>query len=989
MPGPALRPYQTEAVEAIATGLADGGSGQLHAACSSGKSLMAMRAAERLVGPDGLVVVLAPTLSLVSQILDDWQEDSAVGFQRFAVCSDATVAADEDAPVFRASDFHVPVSTDRDIIGKWLAAEGPRLIVGTYLSALRLAAAVRDAGIEIDMLICDEAHHLAGNADAHTRRIMDPAVLPTRRRLYMTGTPRIGNGRDDEQHDTRTLSMDDETAFGPVFYTYAFSRGIEEGYLADYRIAVIGVTDREVRDLLSREDIEYADGIGLNTAAAQVALARAFRDFGLRRAITFHATIDDAQRFAVTLPGTLATLPDAEGIPAPTCLHVNGGMDGEQRRAALDGLKNPPKGGWSVVSNVHCLSEGVDVPALDGVLFGNPKRSTVDIVQAASRALRPHPDTPGLSTIIVPVIVPGEGDEVESIDPGAYEALFQILRALKEHDDVLSSELNNARARVRPPQPPVDPPGPTICGDPDEGPFGTPTIEPGGSGAGAPDPIGEPDHRLSKVEFHGFSPKFLAEMRLVVLRRTTSEWWEQFTAACRFHEAHGHLEVPRHLEFAGFRLGQCISTWRQMERRGRLTQERKQLLDELGMIWNAPDEWWGRGIRAAMAFHEERGNLRVTRTEEVDDFPLGQWISTQREERRIGRLDSDRARCLDDLGMIWNVIDDAWEQGYRAAKTYKDYQGDLRVPGRHVTPDGFPLGSWIIKQRTKRRRGRLAPERAARLDDLEMIWSPNDDDWDRGVRAAREFRRQQGHLLVRNQDIVDGFPLGRWLADRRRDWREAKLSTHRIRALTELGMVWVWSHADEHWRRGFELATAYAHEHGSLLVPARFAVDGYRLGAWICQQRTRRRVGDLSPERVQLLDEVGMVWDALEEEWRRGFQAAREYKEEHGHLLGPWKEASEGFNLAQWIAVQRRSWRRGKLEPERARLLDELGMVWTPMAGTHQRNAEHLAAVAEICAEASRAGKPQAAAVAQAFEVPVNTASGWMRVARNKSSGVI
>lgn len=873
MPGPELRPYQVEAIDAIVEGLADGGSGQLHAACSSGKSLMAMRAAERLTGPAGLVVVLAPSLALVSQILDDWIEDSAHEYRRFAVCSavaprkpgDEADDGDEDASTGTAEvEKRAEISTDPDVIAKWVTAEGPRLIVGTYVSALRIADAVRQAGAEIDMLICDEAHHLAGNADAHTRRIMDPAILPSARRLYMTGTPRIGADRD-ETKTVRLLSMDDESVFGPVFYSYPFSRGIAEGYLADYRIAVIGVSDQEVRKLLDRDDVEYVDGVGMRTAAAQVALARAYRDFGMRRAITFHGTIADAQRFTETLPTTLASLPDEVRVAAPASLHVNGAMDSETREAALDTLRKPPAGGWAVLSNVRCLSEGVDVPALDGVLFGNPKRSTVDIVQGASRALRPHPDTPGLSTIIVPVIVPDADDEVESIDPGAYEALFQILRALKEHDDVLSAELNAVRADIKGPTGGSggDGDGTTVCGGGAD-PVGT--AGPGDDddlagvpGEPHPAPVQPDPPRLSKIEFHGMTPKILAEMRLVVLRQTTAEWWERLAEAKAYHDDHGHMAVPQ----SQGALGRWIQ--KQRIRKGSLPRDRRKALEALGMTWKVHDEAWVRAYSAARQFRETHGHLQIPSDYETEGMRLGDWIGTQRGAWRAGLLIPERKELLDELGMIWNTIDEKWEQGIQSAWTYKAKYGHLRVAQSEIF-EGFPLGRWLSDRRRDRKAGKMPPERVRTLDGLGIAWNPRGDTrarrdlaWSEGFEAAKSYKDARGHLRVPMTLVVDGYPLGAWICKQRDRRRRGTLEPGQERSLDALGMVW--GPFEASWERGFEAAMGYWKEHGNLLVPQRFTVNGFRLGGWISTQRAKERAGLLAPARKQLLDEVGMVWN--------------------------------------------------------------------------------------------------------------------------------
>lgn len=864
----ALRPYQVEAIDAIATALANGGSGQLRAACGSGKTLIAMRAAERLVESDGLVIVLAPSLALVAQILRNWRDDSTIGFRRFAVCSDGAVGSGDDA--MHVADLDVPVSTDRDDIAKMIASEGPRLIVGTYLSAGRLADAAREANVEIDFLACDEAHHLAGNSDAHTRRVMDPAVMPARRRLYMTGTPRIGGGRDDEQHDTRTLSMDDESVFGPVLYSYAFSRGIAEGYLADYRIAVIGVTDQEVRDLLNREDVEYADGIGLNTAAAQVALARAYRDFGLRRAITFHATIDDAQRFSATLPSTLATLPDASGSPAPTSLHVNGGMDGARRRQVLDALRTPPEGGWSVVSNVRCLSEGVDVPALDGVLFGNPKKSTVDIVQAASRALRPHPDTPGLSTIIVPVVIPDAGDEVESIDPGAYEALFQILRALKDHDDILAAGLNAARVKL-----PVASAGPSVGVNPGSDddwedlaalgelfPSGSDALDGGVSEPNSPAkaPGGQPGSRISKIEFHGISPKFLAELRLVVLRRTTSKWWERYAEACTYYRKNGHLDVPTAYTVDGFALGSWIASNRQLFRVGALSASCREGLDAIGMIWNTYETRWERAYGLATAFKGRHGHLDVPYRYVHEGFALGAWLNTQRQEYKRNTLSSERAEALEALGILWEpaVLDLKWQKGYEAARDYQLKHGSLNVPTRAVF-NGYRLGVWASIQRRKCKSGTLPAAQKEQLDQLGMIWDALDHLWELGFSAACTFHAEHGHLRVPPGCDVNGLRLDTWIMVRRRELRSGKMPTERKRALDELGMVWDATSA--RWEQAYRAAVDFRKEYGHLLVPKGLCFNGVALGNWICTRRRELKAGTLSAERKRALDEIGMDWN--------------------------------------------------------------------------------------------------------------------------------
>jgi predicted helicase len=352
-----LRPYQAEAVSAIAAGLRDGGCGQLRAACGTGKTYIASKAAAELAG-GGVTAVLVPSIALAAQTITAWQAGCPTE-RVLAVCSDYTVGGGG----VRASDLAVPVTTDAEVIAKWLAdAAGRALVVGTYDSAHRLAEGLRRAGQVAELVVCDEAHRLAGRVGTTTAAILQPGFLPERRRLYMTATPRIGTGVS-AGGKLLVTSMDDEQVFGPVAYTYPFSRGIAEGWLKGYRLVVAGITDAQVSELLDGEDggrLVAEGGVPLRMAAAQAALAMTAARFGLRRTLAFLPRIDQSRQFARTLPATL--LPPQHRPHGPVSAgHVDGRMTSAQRELVLDRLRHPPEGGWSVVANARCLGEGVDV----------------------------------------------------------------------------------------------------------------------------------------------------------------------------------------------------------------------------------------------------------------------------------------------------------------------------------------------------------------------------------------------------------------------------------------------------------------------------------------------------------------------------------------------------------------------------------------------------------------------------------------------------
>lgn len=828
----ALRDYQAAAVRAIATGLADGGRGQCIAACGTGKSIIAVHAADRLVPTGGLAVVACPSLALVSQMLAMW---TAVGRRDkpLAVCGDETVT---DSLV-HVADLPCPVSTDPAQVARWVAStEGRRLIITTHRSVHIVGEALFTAGSRADLLIVDEAHHTAGRGGKHSALVHDDACLPADRRLYLTATPRYlasGVGQRRAPDGEAIVSMDDPEIFGPVLYSYPFGRAITEGWLDDYQVAVIGVTKPEVLAVLRRLDEDAVGKVGdppLRTAVVQAALAQAAREFDLRRVLVFTPRVELAREFARSLPRTLSAIDDeAKPKRSLTAGSVNGQMTIGQRQRILRWLADPPDDGWAVIANARCLSEGVDVPAVDGVVFTHPKRSTVDVIQAVGRALRRNPYGTGVSTILVPILLPG--DDMPSIDDeGEYATLWQVIRALRAHDETLAAELDTRRQKLKT------------------------------GGAELPPRV------LVRLPDSYDAEQFLRHLTIRLVENTTSPWLDGLAAAQRYHAEHGHLKML--------------------------------------VSYTAPD-----------------------------GFPLGAWISKQRSYRRRGWLSADRIAELDALGMVWDEFDRRWQRGVTALRTYVREHGDGRVPQRYVTDDGFKLGTWLSNRRTDYRLGKLPDERVAELEAAGMVWE--DSDYDRGLAALRAFRAEHGHVRVPKGHVRDGLNLYQWIHTRRRDRRRGRLAPERITQLTELGIDW--DPMDGHWARGIAAARKFYAEHGHLSVPTGTRVDGIDLKAWVQNRRVDFHNGRLSPAKIADLEAVGMVWSPYLADWERGLAAARSFFAREGHLRpgsGHWED---GVHLSAWVTRRRKEYRLGKLPADRKAALDEIGMQWEVRKGQKGR----------------------------------------------------
>ena len=289
----------------------------------------------------------------------------------------------------------------------------------------------------------------------------------------------------------------------------------------------------------------------------------------------------------------------------------------------------------------------------------------------------------------------------------------------------------------------------------------------------------------------------------------------------------------------------------------------------------------------------------------------------------------------DRLGASWDLM-------YEAAKRYYQENGDLDVPKRYVTAEGYTLGSWLATQRLVHEgkvRGNLTQEQTERLEAIGFSWkSVKDMAWDRYYSAACRYYAEHGDLLVNiSEKNYCGVDLGSWIANlrsyRKNGIKTAYLTPERIEALEKIGMVW--SAVDYLWERNFRSALNYHREHGDLDVPAAYTdKDGIRLGAWIYSLRAamkdKNNRAKLTREQICRLDELGMLWGSKQDiVWQKNYAAVCAYKRKNGHLNIPVAYVtSEGLRIGRWLRLQRDTYNKGSLSPERKEKLDLIGMQW-------------------------------------------------------------
>ena len=434
------RPHQAVAINEILKELEVSPRATALMACGSGKTLVGLWVAEQILSgrKDARVVVLLPSLALVAQTLKEWGAAHSWGkkFTACCVCSDQTVT-DHDEIEFSRSDLPIPVTTDPATIKRWLSGPGIRVVFSTYQSSGRIQEAAQD--IAFDFAICDEAHRTARQGISDFTLPLDEERLSINRRLFMTATRRVFS--EKIASSTTVHSMDNIPLYGQIAHSLNFRQAADQGIICPFKLIISVVTRPEVNRLLSEAGV-FVNGksSAFSDIARRYALSQAIKRFGLRKAFTFHKTVQSALDFVT--PGSFGL---DKFLPDFSCFHVSGAMSTANRESRMDEFQRVENG---IVSNARCLNEGIDVPAVDVVAFMDPKRSMIDIVQAIGRALRKTDDlskTHGYVMLPVFLDVDNDAEISSSLEGSEFHDVWYVLRALMAQDLQLTETIEKMR----------------------------------------------------------------------------------------------------------------------------------------------------------------------------------------------------------------------------------------------------------------------------------------------------------------------------------------------------------------------------------------------------------------------------------------------------------------------------------------------------------------------------------------------------------------
>ncbi|PIQ76911.1 helicase, partial [Candidatus Peregrinibacteria bacterium CG11_big_fil_rev_8_21_14_0_20_49_14] len=492
-----LRPHQTEAVNSTHEYLQSADRGKLIMACGTGKTFTSLRIAEKETDGKGLVLFLVPSIALLGQTLGEWFADAEESINPVCICSDPQVSkrkTNDETDNFSVVDLALPASTDVRTIVRQLQhvdakkKSGMTVVFSTYQSIDVISKAQKQLLKEgnklgeFDLIICDEAHRTTGVAlstedSTSFIKVHDNDFLRAKKRLYMTATPRLYS--DDSkakaaQNDAILCSMDDPAIYGEEIYRIGFGEAVERDLLSDYKVLILTLSEKDIPKAIQNIISDKEQEINTDDASKLIGCINALSkqilgDEGIiestdpepmRRAVAFCQSIKASKKITETFNDVTDMYLDSltknkrAKMVEVESKHVDGTMSAPQRDALMGWLKSTDTeaGECRILTNVRCLSEGVDVPSLDAVLFLSAKNSQVDVVQSVGRVMRKAPGKK-YGYIVIPVVVPSGVDASKALDDNErYKIVWSVLNALRAHDDRFNATINKIELNKKKPE---------------------------------------------------------------------------------------------------------------------------------------------------------------------------------------------------------------------------------------------------------------------------------------------------------------------------------------------------------------------------------------------------------------------------------------------------------------------------------------------------------------------------------------------------------
>lgn len=888
--------HQTEALAALVPALRNENRVSAIMACGTGKTLVALWVAEQLQARR--ILVLLPSLALLRQTLHEWLHETNFPMLAYlCVCSDPTVKEGIDALATRQSDLDFEVSTRPSNVRNFLDAPfvGTKVIFSTYQSAYIVGKAL-PPNEAFDVGIFDEAHKTAGREGRNYAFALNDSNLLIRKRLFLTATPRHYNPhrRDQEGEAQIVFSMDNPEVYGRQALCLKFGEAARRNIICNYKIIISVITTEMVTNelLSSGEVMVNGNAVRARQVANQIALRDAVEKYGANKIFTFHKTVRSASSFVANgSEGVRTHLPDFDTY------HVNGDMPTALRERVMREFREANR---AVISNARCLTEGVDVPAVDMVAFLSPRRSRVDIVQATGRAMRRSPGKT-LGYILVPLYVElPTGESIEdAVSRADFDEVWDVLQSLQEQDETLAQLIRDVGEQK-------------------------------GRGKGLDD-----RGFAERIDFGG--PRLsLENLRVAVTTRCLenlySSWDTWLGQLKEFNERFGHCNVGTYGEYV--QLGRWVVSQRVRRSKGTLSEEQISRLEQVGFVWDyqkvKAQETWSKWYQELEAYVREHGNADVPRRHSHTKLASWVWIQRQRRKgtyKKKGNVDlmsQEQVTLLEKLEFPWDARGDKWTDQFEKLRAFNTKHGHFEVD----EAIDRSLAGWVRSQRASRSSGRLPKEKIASLNGIGFSWSSEYGDlkWHQMYDSLKHYHDANGNCNVPNR-WKENPQLANWVSAQRQSRKKGTIAANRVQLLDGLGFVWT-SRTVGTWEDRFAEVAAFKAAHGHCNVPRSFS-ENPKLAGFVNAMRSKQSNGTLAKDRIARLNEIGFTWSAegAEQRWHQIYEALKHYRAMHGDANVPfnWKENPQ---LAHWVSFQRQLRKRGTIAANHVQLLDDVEFIW-------------------------------------------------------------
>lgn len=638
------RPHQKTAIKDVIDGFKKNDRGQLIMACGTGKTKTSVWIDMKLNTKHTLVLV--PTLNLISQTLGDWSEMYGDKIKIACVCSDRNVSKRNNEQ-YKISDIPYPVYSKESDILTFLKGHDKKIIISTYLSADVFEDVFKKRNIKpFDLTIFDEAHKCTGDdSDKLTLSALRNDVVKTKKYLFMTATPRETSEKMRtmaEKYNKNLYYMDDEKIYGKRFHVLNFGDAIKKKLLNDYQVVIYGIKEKNLEEFVQKrtlvkikKDLTSADEL-----ASIIGFIHSVNKYNLSKIISYHTTKEQAKNFSKILYEVNGSIKPSKRITKNITINsVTSDEPVYEREIKIKNLeKVKPDKDVSILTNARCLTEGIDIPSLDCVAFVSPKRSTVDIIQATGRAIRLTKPR-GIGTIIVPFFISeddyGEVDEKKL--KSNYKYIFEILGALKEHDNLLADKINEVR---------ID--------------LGRKKIITRGR---------LPNNIIINLP-SDIPSNFEEKIISMIIEYNSDDWLEKYGMLKQIEQEKGTVaDIKIRTKINGIKIGEHVHWIRSCAKNNTLSEKKYKMYDDLeGWIWDVNEEDKIRKYNLLKEIETKKGTVKHIKTRDsYKGEKIGAHINYMRMSKRDNTLSEEE---IEKYGLIkgfsWDVDEDLFNEKIEA-----------------------------------------------------------------------------------------------------------------------------------------------------------------------------------------------------------------------------------------------------------------------------------------------------------------------------------